>query len=347
MPRNPVRPVSTAELASVLLVLSAGPGAGAGAATPPWAAEGPAPRATLFAPGTISTGDDDAHVTFAPDGERLYFVKNSPDFRHWTIVAVDWEGDGWGAPEIVPFSGRYSDADLSFAPDGRTVYFVSDRPVGGGEKPKPDTDIWRIRIDEQGRWGEPQHIPELASDRFEWFPNATADGWLYFGSERRDGNLGAEGTSDLWRARLVDGHFTAPENLGPVINTADQDIEPWISADGRLLIFASKGHPDTRGSYDLYVSHFCGHAWSEPRNLGDAVNSSNWDFGPRPSPDGEYLFFTSNRGFTDRPLDRRLTFAELTDEIRNPGNGLRDVYRIEMAALDLRSPCAHADSSAR
>lgn len=317
------------------------------AATPPWAAEGPAPRATLFAPGLVSTGDDDAHVTFSPDGRTLYFLKDAPDFRHWTIVAVEWTDDGWGDPEVAPFSGRYGDGDLSFAPDERSAYFVSNRPVVPGGELKVDTDIWRIPIGEDGAWGEPEHVAELASDGFEWFPNMTADGWLYFGSERGDGNLGAEGTSDLWRSRLVDGEFTPPENLGPVINTADQDIEPWISADGRLLIFASKGHPDTRGSYDLYVSHLCDDAWSEPRNLGEAVNSTNWDFGPRPSPEGEYLFFTSNRGFTDRPLDHRLTYAELTDKIRSPGNGLRDVYRIEMTALDLASPCPTPDSTPR
>ncbi len=325
-------------LACAVGLLAGGDGASR-ADTPPWVAEGPAPRATLFAPGIVSTGDDDAHVTFSPDGRTLYFLKNAPDFRHWTIVAVEWTGDGWGEPEVAPFSGRYGEGDLSFAPDGRTAYFVSNRPVTGGGEPKGDTDVWRIRIGENGAWGEPEHVVELASDGFEWFPNMTADGWLYFGSERRDGNLGAEGTSDLWRARLVDGTFAPPENLGPTINTADQDVEPWISADGRVLIFATKGRADTRGSYDLYVSHLCGGAWSEPRNLGAAVNSSNWDFGPRMSPNGRFLFFTSNRGFTDRPLERRLSFAELTETLRAPGNGLRDVYRIETAALDLASPC--------
>jgi Tol biopolymer transport system component len=313
---------------------------------PPWAADGPAPRATLFAPGTISTGDDDAHVTFSPDGRTVYFLKNAPDFRHWTIVAISWTENGWGSPEVAPFSGRYADGDLSFARDGRTAYFVSTRPVTPHGAPRTDTDIWRIRIDEAGAWAEPEHVPELSSDGFEWFPNLTADGWMFFGSERRDGNLGQDGTSDLWRARLVAGKFTAPESLGPVINTAGQDIEPWVSADGRLLIFASNGRSDTRGSYDLYVSHLCGGVWSAPRNLGDAVNSANWDFGPRLSPDGRFLFFTSNRGFTDRPLDRRLSFAELTETIRGPGNGLRDVYRIETAALDLSPTCPGAEAPA-
>jgi hypothetical protein len=305
----------------------------------PWEAEGPAPRPVLFAPGTISTGDDEAHATFAPDGRRLFYIKDSPDFRHWTIVAVDWTARGWGVPEVASFSGQFGDADLSFAPDGKVAYFVSTRPASAGGAERADTDIWRIPIGTAGGWGEPERVSQLSSDGNEWFPNATQDGWLYYGSERREGNRGPEGTSDLWRARLVGRLFTPPENLGPVLNTAGNDIEPWISADGRLLIFASAGRPDTRGSYDLYVSHRCGEGWTEPMNLGDRVNSLKWEFGPRPTPDLRYLFFTSNRAFTDRPLDRRLAFGELTERIRAPGNGLRDIYRVELAPLDLAARC--------
>jgi len=327
-----------AKVAFTLAVATAAAGVH-GEDIPSWAAEGAALRATLFAPGTVSTGDDDAHVTFSPDGRQVYFLKSTPDFRHWTIAVAEWTGRGWGAPSVAPFSGRWADGDLSFAPDGRTAYFVSNRPIRPGGEVRVDTDIWQLHRSDDGRWSEPEHLPELASDGFEWFPNMTADGWLYFGSERAQGNLGAAQTSDLWRARLVGEHFSPPENLGSALNTPGQDIEPWISYDGHLLIFASNGRPDTRGSYDLYVSHRCGETWTEPRNLGDDVNSPAWDFGPRLSPDGQYLFFTSNRSSTDRAPDRGLGFGELIERIRSPGNGLRDVYRIATAALELKSPC--------
>jgi hypothetical protein len=305
----------------------------------PWEAEGPAPLARLFAPGVISTGDDDAHVTFEPDGRRAYFLKNTPDFHHWTIAVVEWTGHGWGEARVAPFSGRFAEGDLSFAPDGKTAYFVSMRPPTGASAARADTDIWRLRLTAAG-WGDPEHVPELSSDGFEWYPNLTADGWLYFGSERRAGNHGAAGTSDLWRARLAGERFSEPENLGPALNTPGQDIEPWVSADGQLLLFASNGRADTRGSYDIYASHRCGEGWSAPRPLGADVNSPAWDFGPRPSPDGRYLFFTSNRAMTDQPPAEALSFASLLARIRGVQNGLRDVYRVETAALGLRSPCA-------
>src|SRR5262245_66205276 len=91
----------------------------------PWEADGRAPSARLFARGVISTGDDDAHVTFEPDGRRVYFLKATPDFRYWTIVVVAWTGSGWGTPQVAPFSGRWAEGDLWFAPDGKDAYFVS------------------------------------------------------------------------------------------------------------------------------------------------------------------------------------------------------------------------------
>jgi Tol biopolymer transport system component len=308
----------------------------AGATSQP--AERPAARAELLGPGVLSTGDDDAHATFSPDGTRVYFIKNSPDFAHWTILVAKRQGDGFLEPEVAPFSGRHSDADLSFAPDGQTIYLVSTRPVPGELAARDDTEIWRMRRTGE-TWGEPEHVAELSSPGNEWFPNATADGWLYFGSERSDRNLGAPGTSDLWRARLRNGRYDPPENLGDRLNTRGNDIEPWISADGRLLVFASSGRADTHGSYDLYASRRCGDEWTEPKNLGNEVNSAGWDFGGRPTPDGRWFVFTSNRARTSEPYERQLSYAELLGRIRSPGNGLRDIYRIELASLDFGPPC--------
>ena len=294
----------------------------------------PVPRPTIFAPGVISTGDDDAHVAFTAGGDSAYFIKSTPTFGHWTVLISRYAAGKWQTPEVAPFSGRYNDADVAIAPDGESIFFVSNRPVRTGEPAKEDTDIWVMRRT-AGGWGEPERLAPLASDGNEWFPTITKSGTVYFGSERREGNHGPAGTSDLWRSRLVDGRYTEPENLGSVINTAGQDIEGYIAPDESFLIFSSNGRADTRGSYDLYVSYQRNGEWTEPRNLGDSINSDGWDFGAKISPDGKYLFFTSNRGVLDKPLPRRLDYRELTDALRGPGNGLRDIYQVDVSALGL------------
>lgn len=313
--------------------------AAGGPQPPPYAADRPLPEPVLFAPGQISTGDDESHQTFSADGRRLFFLKNSPDFRHWTVVVSDLANGRWQTPEVAWFSGQYDDADVAFTSDESALYFVSTRPAVPGGPARPDTDLWRISRIAGGGWGEPARIAELSSDGNEWYPALTASGTIYFGSERRQGNRGPEGTSDLWRARPARDGFDAPENLGPAINTAGNDIEAWVAPDERFMILASNGFLDSRGAYDLYVSYQCDGVWTAPRNLGDRINSPGWDFAPRVSPDGRYLFFTSNRTSINRPPDRRLDYRGLLARIRGSGNGLRDIYQVDYSALGLRPPC--------
>ncbi|HEY9426169.1 MAG TPA: hypothetical protein VIR34_03375 [Gemmatimonadaceae bacterium] len=292
------------------------------------------PRPVIFAPGVISTGDDDAHVTFTARGDSVYFIKSTPTFGHWTVLVSHFAKGEWSTPEVARFSGRYHDADVAISPDGESMFFVSNRPASAGARPREDTDIWVMHRG-PGGWGEPEHLDRLASDGYEWFPTVTRSGTIYFGSERREGNHGPAGTSDLWRSRLVNGHYTEPENLGDVINTSGQDIEGYIAPDESFLIFSSNGRRDTRGSYDLYISYQRDGRWTEPRNLGDTINSDGWEFGAKISPDGKYLFFTSNRTMLDKPLPRRLDYDELIKALRAPGNGLRDVYQVDVSAVGL------------
>jgi hypothetical protein len=304
----------------------------------------PAAGPRLVAPGVIATGDSESHATLSPDGRTLLFVKLSPDFNHWTVVSAARTASGWSAPEIAWFSGRWDDADLSFAPDGDTIYFISNRPQRDGEAARPDTDLFRMRRSGDA-WSAPERLAELASPGNEWFPNATATGTLYFGSERRAGNFGPDGTADLWRAPWLGDRFGPPENLGPAINTAGQEIEPWISADESTLVFAAKGRPGALGSYDFYVAYRCGGAWSEPKPLAGGVNSPAWDFAGRFTPDGKRFLFASNRtieGATvaGATLSGAGGYRSLLDRLRSPGNGLFDLYEIDAAELGLANPCA-------
>jgi Tol biopolymer transport system component len=72
------------------------------------------------------------------------------------------------------------------------------------------------------------------------------------------------------------------------------------------------------------------------------VNSAGWDFGPRFSPDGRTFYFTSNRSDWPASRPRPLSAQELERALSSPGNGLRDVYQVPAAALDLKSPCPEA-----
>jgi WD40-like Beta Propeller Repeat len=292
------------------------------------AEQSPESSPQLFGENVISTGDDESHPEFTPDGKTAYFLKNTPSFSHYTIVISHEQNGKWTTPEVAPFSGQFSDADPSITADGERFFFISTRPVNGTSK--EDTDIWMMKKVGEN-WSAPEALTAVNSETNEWFPTVSKNGNLYFGSERS----GGKGRCDLYCSRLVDGKYGAPENLGDPINSAASEVEPFIARDESYLIFAAIGLPDSKGIYDLYISFRRDGAWTKPRNLGDKINSVGWDFSPKVSPDGKWFFFTSNRCFADKPLEKRLTYNELLKKLHGAGNGLRDIYKIDISALKL------------
>ncbi len=296
---------------------------------PPYASAKPLSEPTVFADGVISTGDYESHPEFTPDGKTLYFLKNTPTFSFWTIVVSRYAGGKWSAPEVAPFSGQYADADPFITPDGSKFYFISNRPVEGKEK--QDLDIWMMERNGDA-WSAPKNLgAPINSPGNEWFPTLAKDGTLYFGSDRE----GGKGRTDLYRSRLVNGRYAAAENLGDEINTPFNEFEPYISLDESFLIFMAGGRSDGRGGTDLYVSYNRAGKWTKPLNLGDQINSSGTELSPKVSPDGKYFFWTSTRGFADKPLAKPMTYQEYAKKLHNAGNGLGDIYQIDLSALKL------------
>ena len=90
--------------------------------------------------------------------------------------------------------------------------------------------------------------------------------------------------------------WSVPVNLGPAVNSPFADNVPDLSRDGLSLYFSSN-RPGGSGAGDLWVSQRASvdDPWGVAVNLGPTVNSSAGDLGPSVSPDGHYLFFTSER----------------------------------------------------
>jgi hypothetical protein len=90
--------------------------------------------------------------------------------------------------------------------------------------------------------------------------------------------------------------WSAPVNLGPLINAGVNNQHPAISRDGLSLYYGSDA-VGTLGKLDIWVSHrdSLDGAWGEPRNLGPIINSPANDFAPAFSPGGHYLYFHSDR----------------------------------------------------
>jgi Tol biopolymer transport system component len=196
-------------------------------------------------------------------------------------------------------------------------------------KPKTDYDIWCVERAPRG-WGEPHNLgAPVNTDSNEWFASVARDGTLYFSSSRP----GGKSTSGLYRARLVGGKYAAPEPLDDINKVGDGQTEPYVAPDESFLLFSSYGRADGYGGWDIYISRRRGGGWTEPRNLGPKINTSTRDYSPRLTPDGKYLFFTSERNFSTQPLSRRLNYEELLTRLHGVLNGNGNIYQIELGAV--------------
>jgi len=91
--------------------------------------------------------------------------------------------------------------------------------------------------------------------------------------------------------------WSAPVNLGSVVNTPFVDSDPFISKDGLSLYFVAGQGRGGSGLRDIWVSQRAStdDPWGPPRNLGPTVNSAGQENSPTLSLDGHRLYFASNR----------------------------------------------------
>ena len=280
-------------------------------------------QAHLFQQGVISTGDYETHPAFSPSGDTLYFLKGLPDASFFSICVSFKRNGRWTDPVVAPFSGRYLDADPFVTKDGKTLYFVSNRPLKAGEPAKPDWDIWKVDI-RAGGWGEPVRLDSpINSSASEYFPTMADNGNLYFGSSRP----GGRGRADLYVCRWVDGRYSAPENLGDSINTADNEYEPYISPDERFLVFMAT-YPNGLGNADFYISRQVDGVWSKARRLPAPINSDATEWGGKMGPDGKFYFGSARNKVTDA-LPRREDMKDFNLRLHGAGNGLGDIYYVD------------------
>jgi hypothetical protein len=250
----------------------------------------------------------------------------------------------WSAPINVgpPLNTQYNDMYAILTADGLTVYFTSDRPGGlGGD------DLWVSRREStDASWGEPENLAVLNSpfnDSLSVF--STSGNIMYFHSTRPAGSCGA---GDLWTSRAKPGGdaWTAPVNMGCVVNTGSTEIAPAFYANddlGLSTIYFGSNRPGSL-DYDIYETTTTDEdlesaGWG-PGVLVPELSSSARDTRTFVRKDGREIFITTNRDFGVGGLDiwvaTREDSSQLWSAPVNPGAPLN-------SAADDGSPALSRD----
>lgn len=175
----------------------------------------------------------------------------------------------------------------TFADEGRMMYFTYSKPINGQDIGAKIYTSQRA----SGEWSEAQELKLFSDSSITvGHPSICATGdTLYFVSDAP----GGYGGKDIYMALSNGGAWDDIRNLGPTINTSDDELFPYIRQDGRLY-FASKGHPGY-GGLDLFYAIPQDTIWTI-FNMGAPFNSMGDDFGITFAGATEDGFFTSNRG---------------------------------------------------
>ena len=205
-----------------------------------------APWSTPTLVNELSSPSFDGGPGITPDGLVMYLTSARPGgkglFDLW-LSSRSSRDAAWSAPVFVAeLSSPDDDSNAQPEQDGRTIWFASARNASARR-------LYRAtRPDPAAAWSTPELVEELDAGPSTTTadPAIRADRLELFHSSNREGTMGG---NDIWHATRASA--TDPfDETHPVVELSSPqgDIDPWISGDGRFIMFTSR----RTGNEDLY-----------------------------------------------------------------------------------------------
>lgn len=255
------------------------------------------------------------------DGRTLWFTRA----YHPQNIGIDRAEDIWYSTmnddgtwtEAVnpgaPLNNEYPNSVISVTPDNNTLllYGIYEKEANNLQTNNDSAQNIQNRIIRR-------HAPEYSAGFFTSY--RTSNGWsapkpvfihnfeplgdkisaclssdqktMIISMERED----SHGQNDLYVCdAMPDGSWSEPRNLGPGINSFDDDSNPFLAADGITLYFATAGRSGY-GDKDIFLSRRLDDTWqrwSEPQNLGPSINTPLMEASYTATASGKYSYYVS------------------------------------------------------
>ena len=262
---------------------------------------------------TINTDQLEYSPAFYEDGivfistkvaGKKYKIKDKRINKNIMSIFISRRDDDGLLATPVPFAKEllsiYHEGPLTFDRTADNIYFTRNNFMNGVKKKSKKDGIIKLNIysaewNKKG-WGSLKSLPFNDDESNACHPSISIDGnRLYFSSDQ-EGGLGG---MDLYYSDMENGEWGKPVNLGPKVNTDQDEVFPFVHADGTLY-FASDGHLGS-GGLDIFYTAFEYGEWKKPENLKSPINTASDDFGFIVDRDKKNGYFSSNRngGFGD------------------------------------------------
>jgi outer membrane protein OmpA-like peptidoglycan-associated protein len=193
----------------------------------------------------------------------------------------------------VNMNSTMHEGPVTFNRKGDLVFFTRNNEENGVQK-ADSKGVTRLKIYQADKgefdWENVREMPFNNDEYSTCHPSLSPDGRrLYFTSDMP----GGYGGFDLYFVEKRGESWSMPINLGPDINTAQNEVFPFIHESG-VLFFSSNGH-NSRGGLDIFMVNISTQTWGRVVNLGIPFNSPHDDLGFILHPDGDFGFFASSR----------------------------------------------------
>ncbi|MDW7692736.1 OmpA family protein [Flammeovirgaceae bacterium SG7u.111] len=261
----------------------------------------------------INSSFADFRPIVSPDKKKLYFSRKNHPQNYGGIKDLediwysDWDENEktWGIAKNLgqPLNNLGPNYISCFTPDGESMGIVLGNAYKNNEQMKFGISIaWK----EGDTWGEPE---KLNIDKFNNFSDkanffmANNRKVMIISMEQSD----SKGERDLYVSFLADDNvWSKPQRMGDMLNTITDESGPFLAADDKTLYFSSAGFSGF-GKSDIYVTKRLDDTWlnwSEPKNLGERVNSKEDDLFFHMLPKGEEAYFTRSVEYSDYDIFR-------------------------------------------
>lgn len=178
--------------------------------------------------------------------------------------------------EAVPMrdiNTQYNEGSAIMTRNGKTLFFVRCNSPGG----YGDCDIYVADQTSSGTWSDVRNLGAgINSVAWDSQPALSfTEDTLYFASNRN----GGFGLSDIYYAvKQKDGTWSKAYNLGPVVNTRNNEVSPFVHPHYNILYFSSNGQLMNFGDFDIYKTYLKNGQWIEPLNVGPLVNGKGSEY---------------------------------------------------------------------
>ena len=246
---------------------------------------------------TVNTSYQEYAPIISADASLLMFTTKRPSNgkkKQKEILEQIWYSEmndvskNWDAAKALPENinnPKRNISNIALSNDGHKLLLYVDELTGTG-------DISESEL-KGNNWSDPVKLPQpINSISHESSASYAPDGkTIYFVSDRS----GGKGGRDIWSCQQNnDGKWGKAINLGPLVNSSEDEEAIFMHPDGKTLYFSSKRKGGI-GGYDIYKTELVKNKWSIPKNIGKPINTEGDDLFFVMEANGKVAYYSSDQ----------------------------------------------------